>query len=38
MNAASLFIQCSENEGIKYVFGVGGEENLHLLELMRCKS
>jgi acetolactate synthase-1/2/3 large subunit len=35
MTAAKLFIKCLENEGVQYVFGVPGEENLHLLEALR---
>jgi acetolactate synthase-1/2/3 large subunit len=35
MNASELFIKSLENEGVKYIFGVAGEENLHLLEALR---
>jgi acetolactate synthase-1/2/3 large subunit len=35
MNTAELLIKCLENEGVKYIFGVPGEENLHLLEALR---
>jgi len=35
MNAADLFIKCLEEEGVEYIFGVPGEENLHLLESIR---
>lgn len=31
MNAAELFVQCLETEGVKYVFGVPGEENADLM-------
>ncbi len=31
MNAAQLFVKCLENEGVKYIFGVPGEENAHLM-------
>ena len=27
MKASDLFVKCLENEGIKYIFGVPGEEN-----------
>lgn len=27
MNGAQLFVKCLENEGVKYIFGVPGEEN-----------
>ena len=30
--ASDLFIQCLEEEGVEYVFGVPGEENLDFLE------
>lgn len=31
MNAAELFVQCLEAEGVKHIFGVPGEENAHFL-------
>lgn len=31
MNVSQLFVKCLENEGVKYVFGVPGEENEDLL-------
>ncbi|CAI8907581.1 acetolactate synthase large subunit [Pseudomonas sp. IT-P218] len=33
--ASDLFVQSLENEGVKYVFGIPGEENLDLLESLR---
>lgn len=36
--SAKLFIQCLEAEGIKYIFGVPGEENLALLEAIHQSS
>jgi acetolactate synthase I/II/III large subunit len=30
MKASDLFVKCLENEGVKYVFSVPGEENLDL--------
>jgi acetolactate synthase I/II/III large subunit len=30
--ASDLFVECLENEGVKYVFGVVGEENLDLMQ------
>ncbi len=30
--AADLLVACLENEGVKYIFGVPGEENLDLME------
>ncbi len=38
MKASDLFVKCLEAEGVKYVFGVPGEENLDLLESMRESS
>lgn len=35
MNTAELLVQCLENEGVEYVFGLPGEENLHVLEALR---
>jgi acetolactate synthase-1/2/3 large subunit len=32
MKASDLFIQCLEEEGVEYVFGVPGEENLDFLD------
>ena len=33
-NAAEVLVQCLENEGVEYIFGVPGEENLHVLEAL----
>ncbi|PJA56017.1 hypothetical protein CO165_00505, partial [Candidatus Roizmanbacteria bacterium CG_4_9_14_3_um_filter_33_18] len=38
MNSAELFIKCLESEGIKYIFGVPGEENLRLLQAIKESS
>ncbi len=38
MKSSDLFVQCLENEGVKYVLGVPGEENLDLLESIRQSS
>lgn len=35
MKASDLFVKALSNEGVKYVFGVPGEENLDLLESLR---
>ncbi len=32
MKASDLFVQALENEGVEYIFGIPGEENLDLLE------
>lgn len=37
-NSASLFVECLENEGVQYIFGVPGEENLDFLEALRTSS
>lgn len=34
MNAAQLFIKCLENEGVEYIFGIPGEENLDLMDAL----
>jgi acetolactate synthase-1/2/3 large subunit len=38
MNAAELFISCLENEGVEYIFGIPGEENLHVMDALRDSS
>ncbi len=38
MKASDLFVRALENEGVKLVFGVPGEENLDLLESLRHSS
>ncbi|HIP37824.1 MAG TPA: acetolactate synthase large subunit [Desulfocapsa sulfexigens] len=35
MNGAELLVQCLENEGVKIIFGIPGEENLAFLEALR---
>ncbi len=35
MNTAELLVRCLESEGVEYLFGVPGEENLDLLEALR---
>ncbi|MBC9868703.1 MAG: acetolactate synthase large subunit [Opitutae bacterium] len=35
MKASDLFVRCLEEEGVKYIFGIPGEENLDLLESLR---
>ncbi len=35
MKAAELFVKALENEGIEYIFGIPGEENLDFLEALR---
>ncbi|MHA2370469.1 MAG: acetolactate synthase large subunit [Candidatus Hodarchaeales archaeon] len=38
MKASDLFVNALEKEGVEYVFGVPGEENLDLLESIRRSS
>jgi acetolactate synthase I/II/III large subunit len=38
MKASDLFVKALENEGIEYIFGVPGEENLDVLESLRKSS
>lgn len=38
MNTAELLVHCLENEGVEYVFGLPGEENLHVLQALRQSS
>ena len=38
MKASDLFVKCLEREGVKYIFGLPGEENLDLLESLRSSS
>jgi acetolactate synthase-1/2/3 large subunit len=38
MKASDLFVQGAGSEGVEYVFGIPGEENLDLLESLRTSS
>ena len=38
MNTAELLVRCLENEGVRYIFGLPGEENLHVLEALKKSS
>jgi len=38
MKASDLFMRALENEGVEYIFGVPGEENLDFLESLRTSS
>ena len=35
MKASDLFVKALEQEGVEYIFGIPGEENLDLLESIR---
>lgn len=37
-NVSQLLVQCLEAEGVKYVFGIPGEENLHLMDALLDSS
>jgi len=37
MKAAELFVRCLENEGVEFIFGIPGEENLHVMDAL-CES
>jgi acetolactate synthase I/II/III large subunit len=37
-NAAQLLVRCLENEGVKYVFGIPGEENIHFVDALNGSS
>lgn len=38
MKSAELFVKCLENEGVKYIFGVPGEENLDVMDALLNSS
>jgi len=38
MKAAELLVRCLENEGVGYIFGIPGEENLELMDALRDSS
>ncbi|WP_222105008.1 thiamine pyrophosphate-binding protein [Halomonas sp. SH5A2] len=38
MKASELFVQALESEGVKYIFGVPGEENLDFLNALKDSS
>lgn len=38
MNAAELLVKCLENEGVEYIFGIPGEENLDVMNALRNSS
>jgi acetolactate synthase-1/2/3 large subunit len=37
-NVAHLIVACLENEGVEYVFGLPGEENLHVIDALADSS
>jgi acetolactate synthase-1/2/3 large subunit len=34
MKAAELFVRCLENEGVQYIFGIPGEENVDIMDVL----
>ncbi len=38
ITAAQLLVQCLENEGVKYAFGIPGEENIHVIDALNSSS
>jgi acetolactate synthase-1/2/3 large subunit len=38
MKASDVFISCLEKEGVEYIFGIPGEENIDLLESIRTSN
>jgi len=35
---SELFVRCLENEGVEYVFGIPGEENIHIIDALHNSS
>lgn len=38
MRCAELFVRCLENEGVEYIFGIPGEENLDVMDALLDSS
>jgi acetolactate synthase-1/2/3 large subunit len=38
MTAAELLVECLENEGVEYIFGVPGEENIDVMDALLSSS
>jgi acetolactate synthase-1/2/3 large subunit len=38
VKAAELFVRCLENEGVDYIFGIPGEENLDVMDALLDSS
>jgi acetolactate synthase I/II/III large subunit len=38
MNVAQFLVKCLENEGVRFVFGLPGEENVHLIDALDGSS
>jgi Thiamine pyrophosphate enzyme, N-terminal TPP binding domain len=37
VNVSELFVRCLENEGVRYVFRIPGEENLDLMDALPAR-
>jgi len=37
-NAARLLVRCLENDGVEYIFGIPGEENIHFIDAISRSS
>ena len=38
MNGAEFLVRCLENEGVEYIFGIPGEENIHVMDELLSSS
>jgi Thiamine pyrophosphate-requiring enzymes [acetolactate synthase, pyruvate dehydrogenase (cytochrome), glyoxylate carboligase, phosphonopyruvate decarboxylase] len=38
LSVAQFFVRCLENEGVQYIFGIPGEENIHLIDALKNSS
>lgn len=38
MKASDLLVKCSEKEGVQYIFGIAGEENVDILDSLKQRS
>ncbi|HDH15774.1 MAG TPA: acetolactate synthase large subunit, partial [Gammaproteobacteria bacterium] len=38
MNGAELFIRCLENEDVEYIYGIPGEENIAVMDVLLDSS
>src|SRR2546421_7595962 len=38
VGAAELLVKCLENEGVELIFGIPGEENIHLIQALANSS
>src|SRR5574344_1067121 len=38
MNTAEVLVHCLENEGVEYIFGIPGEENLAVMQALKTSK